>query len=42
MMVYSLTGFMGGLPVTVNPRVLVRSPLTGMVSFNCWPFTRSP
>ena len=41
-MVYSLTGFIGGLPVTVSPIMLVRLPLTGMVSFNCWPFTRSP
>ena len=42
MTVYSLTGFIGGLPSTVNPKMLVRSPFTGMVSFNCWPLTRSP
>ncbi len=29
MTVYSLTGFIGGLPSTVNPMMLVRSPFTG-------------
>ena len=42
MTVYSLTGFIGGLPSMVNPMMLVRSPLTGIVSFNCWSLTRSP
>ena len=42
MIVYSLTGFIGGLPSTVNPKMLVRSPFTGIVSFNCCSFTRSP
>ena len=42
MTVYSLTGFIGGLPSTVSPMMLVRSPLTGIVSFNCWFLTRSP
>src|SRR5204863_8972743 len=40
--VYSLVGFNGGFPVTVNPKTLVRSPVTGMVSFSCCPATSSP
>ena len=40
--VYSLTGFIGGFPVTINPMMLVRFPITGIVRFNCCPFTRSP
>ena len=37
------TGFMGGFAGrTVNPIMLVTLPLTGIVSFNCCPFTRSP
>ena len=42
MTVYSLTGFIGGSPSMVNPMMLVRSPLTGIVSFNSWFFMRSP
>jgi len=42
MTVYWLTGFSGGLPVTVRPNMFVRSPLTGMVNLNCWPCTSSP
>ena len=42
MMVYWLAGFIGGLPVTVNPNMFVRSPVTGIVSFNCCPRTSSP
>src|SRR3954469_11494016 len=42
MTVYSLTGFIGGLPSMDNPEMLVRSPFTGIVSFNCWFLTRSP
>ena len=29
MTVYSLTGFIGGLPSTLSPKMLVRSPLDG-------------
>jgi hypothetical protein len=32
--VYSLTGFIGGSPVTVKPMGLVKSPITGMVRCN--------
>ena len=42
MIVYWLVGFIGGLPVTVRPNMLVRSPVTGIVSFSCWPCTSSP
>ena len=42
MIVYWLVGFIGGLPVTVNPYMPVRSPDTGIVSFSCWPRTSSP
>ena len=42
MTVYSLVGFTGGLPVTVNPYIDVRSPDTGMVSFRSCPCTSSP
>ena len=40
--VYSLTGFIGGLPSTLNPMMFVRSPLTGIVRFNCCPLISSP
>src|SRR5262249_53829955 len=42
MIVYWLVGFIGGLPVTVRPNMLVRSPVTGMVSFSCCFATSSP
>ena len=31
-----------GLPSMVSPIMLVRSPLTGIVSLSCWSLTRSP
>ena len=40
--VYWLVGWSEGLPVTVKPNMSVRSPMTGMLRFNCWPVTSSP
>ena len=39
---YSLVAFIGGLPVTVRPNMLVRSPVTGIVRFSSCPLTSSP
>src|SRR5258708_29106168 len=35
MTVYSLTGFIGGFPSTLNPKMLVRAPRTGTLRLHC-------